>query len=334
MQSLRQTALMILPLLGVEGVRLLRLWLHRAPGSRWNRGTSLRVALYSGANLAGQIFIKILAPNCVTMYGELTFNELSQIPDCIETCFRALRSITGLKYLDSDTPLVGIAAVILVLMTVAALCHCLLQRENRNGSDLLLILFGCSILSVLSVSIVINIYTRSIYIFPWYPLAALAAVVLADRWKPPARAIGAALLLATLMGNLFLSYGSTTESACSDEPLPQQQVAQYLMDKGYTRVYGPWMQVSGIAVWTDGQVAAGSWYSSVCQVIPYITPTDIFSDEDNENACYLAVGTAGEQELLDYAASQNATMTLLERFEGTGYALFASSRQLMYFGTD
>lgn len=265
------------------------------------------------------------------MYGELSFNPLSKIPDCLSTCLRALRSISGLKYLNPETPLLGIIALILVLTAAIALLSLLLDRRNWNGCELLMVMFGCSILCILGVSTIIDIYTRSIYVFPWYPLAALAAIVLFTRLKAPHRVVAVTLLLTALIGNLFLSYGSTAEKACSDAPLPEQQVAQYLMDEGYDFVYGPWTQVSSVAVWTDGQVAAGSWHGNICQIIPYITPTDIFSLEDNDRACYLTTGLGVEQSLLEYAAAQGASLTLEKRFEGTVYALYTSDRQLMYF---
>ena len=334
MQSLRQTAVMVFPLLAAEAIRLLLLWLRRTPVSSWNIKATVRVALYTAANLSGMAAIKVIAPNCVTMYGELSFNPLSRVPECLSTCLRALRSISGLKYLDSETPLLGVIALVLVLATVIALLSLFLRRRKWDGCDVLMILFGASILCTLGVSVVVNIYTRSIYIFPWYPLAALAAVVLFSRLRISHRAVATALLLIALLGNLFLSYGSSAEKACSDAALPERQVAQYLMDEGYSRVYGPWMWVDRVAVWTDGQVAAGSWYGSVCQVIPYITPTDIFSEADNAKACYLTINAKTEQELLDFAASQGAEMTLLERFEGTSYCLYTSSKQLMFFGAD
>ena len=66
-------------------------------------------------------------------------------------------------------------------------------------------------------------------------------------------------------------------------------------------------------------------------MIPYITPTDIFSQEDNARACYLTTGAGVEQSLQEYAAAQSASLTLVKRFEGTAYALYTCDRQLMYF---
>lgn len=330
MQSLRQTAVMILPLLGFECLRLLLAWLSRKEPRDWNRGATLRVGAYALANLAGRVAIKLLDPNCVTMYEDLAFNTPQVLWERFTTSLRALRSVSGLKYLTGDTPLAGIAALVLVLAVLAALV--LVLRRPRDGAGTLTLLLVCSILCILGVNMVVNIYIRSIYIFPWYPLTALAAVVLAGRLRGWRRDAVALVLLAALLGNLWVSYGPTAAQALEDTDPPERQVAQYLMEEGYDYVYGPWMQVSGVAVWTDGQVAAGSWHESICQVIPYITPTDIFSGEDNARACYLTTGSGVEQALLDHAAAQDAELTLVKRFEGTAYALYTSSQQLMYFG--
>ncbi len=330
MQSLRQTAVMILPLLGFECLRLLRVWLSRKESRDWNREAAFRVGAYTLANLAGRVAIKLLDPNCVTMYEDLAFNSPQVLWERFTTCLRALRSVSGLKYLTGDTPLAGIAALVLVL-TVAAALLILLRRRPGDGIGALTLLLTFSVLGVLGVSMVVNIYIRSIYVFPWYPLTALAAVLLAGQLRGWPRTALSLTLLAALMGNLWVSYGPTAALALEDTPPPERQVAQYLMDEDYDFVYGPWMEVSGVAVWTDGQVAAGSWHERVCQVIPYITPTDIFSQEDNTRACYLTTGPGVEQALQDRAAAQGATLTLVSRFEGTAYALYTSDRQLMYF---
>ena len=331
MQSLRQTAVMVLPLLGFECLRLLYLRFVRKHPESWNWAATIRAGLYALANLAGQVAIKLLDPNCVTMYEDLSFNAPGDLAVRFSTSLRALRSVTGLKYLTGETLLLGLTALVLVLAAVAGLLSLLRRRDRLQGDEILMLLLLCSILCIVCVNMVVNIYIRSIYIFPWYALAAVAALVLAGKLRKAWQTVLTLALSAVLLCNLALSYGPTAANALSDKEPPERQVAQYLMDEGYAFVYGPWVQVSGIAVWTDGQVAAGSWHENICQVIPYITPTDIFSQEDNARACYLTTGAGVEQSLQEYAAAQGASLTLVKRFEGTAYALYTCDRQLMYF---
>ena len=331
MQSLRQTALMTLPLVGFESIRLLLQWKGRNGTLRWNWQATLRVGLYAIANLAGRVAIKLLDPNCVTMYGKLTFNSLKRLPELLFTCLRCIRSISGLKYLWPGTFLLGITALVLVSIVGISLYGQLRRPGKRDGLELLLMLFVCSILCVLSISVVVNIYTRSIYIFPWYPMAAVAVMILAGKCPENRKRLLTVLTLTVLMANLVLSYVPTVRKACETEQPPRQEVAQYLMDEGYDIVYGPWMPVAEVAVWTDGQVAAGSWYQNICEVIPYITPTDIFTEADNARACYLTTNVGEEEALLTYAADSGGSMTLVKRFEETGFALYACDKQLMHF---
>ena len=325
---------MVLPLAGFECLRLLWLWLdHRQTADR-KLGATLRVVLYTLSNLAGQAAVKLLDPNCVTMYEDLSFNAPGDLAARFSTSLRALRSVTGLKYLTAETPLLGIAALVLVLTAAAGLLSLLQRRERLKGDEVLMLLLLCSILCIVCVNLVVNIYIRSIYIFPWYALAAVAALVLVGKLRRSWQNALALVLSAALLCNLALSYGPTAKQALSDSEPPEKQIAQYLMDEDYDFVYGPWMQVSGVAVWTDGQVAAGSWHGNICRIIPYITPTDIFSEDDNTNACYLTTGASVEQSLQDHAAARGASLTLVKRFDGTAYALYTSDRQLMYFGTD
>lgn len=327
MQSLRQTAVMVLPILVFEGLRLLMRLRRREPGW-WRKPSTLRAAAYTLANLLGMVAIRVLDPNCITMYGKLTFNPVSRMPECVSTGLRALRSITGLKYLSSELPVLGVVAVLLVLTAIAALLMAAFDRK-RSGVSSLLLLCGCSVVCVIGVSILINIYTRSIYVFPWYAAAAVSAMVVFERWRDWRRGIVAAVLTAALFCNLMGSYAPTVEEALEDPEPPQREIAQYLMDEGYTRLYGDWMSIASIAVWTDGEVAAGSWINEVCSILEYINPMDIYSEDDNANAAYL-VRTGEEEAFLARAGQMGAQVELLVRFEGTVYALYTSDTQLMF----
>ncbi len=328
MQSLRQTAVMILPLLVFEGLRLaIQLFRRELGKDWWRKPTILRAGAYTLANLLGIAAIRLIDPSCITMYGKLTFNPIGQMPACISTGLRALRSVTGLKYLASDTPVLGLVALVLVAVAVAALVIALIR--NREGTESLMLLFGCSILCVIGVSILINIYTRSIYLFPWYAAAAVSAMVVGKECRGWKRGLFGGILSAALVCNLIGSYGANVQEALDAPEVPQEQIARYLMDEGYTRLYGEWMSVASIAVWTDGAVAAGSWYGEVCAILPYINPMEIYGEADNADGVYL-VRPGEEQAFLERAERLGAQTELLIRFDGTPYALYTSDKQLMF----
>ena len=327
MHSLRQTAVMILPLLVFEGLRFLWALMRRAE-KPWKRPSFLRTVLYTLANILGLVAIRVIDPPSISIYGDLSLNNAQQAAEGASTAVRALRSITGLKYLAGDTPVIGYIAVVLVAAAGLAVLMSIFGRLRR-GEDCLVMLFSCSLLCVSAIGIVVNLSTRSIYLFPWYALAAVAAVLLQKRlWKWLKNIVFAILALAMAV-NLFASYGTDVKTALVGEDPYQKEIAEPIVEKGYTRLYGGWSTATAGAVWTDGAVDAGLWFGDVCAVLPYINAQAIYEDADNEKAVYL-VHQYEEEAFRKRAEALGATIELDARFEDTPLALYTSDRQLMY----
>lgn len=327
MQSLRQTAVMILPLLVFEGFRCLSGLVCREEGL-WRRPTFVRVVLYTLSNVLGIVTIRIMNPPSISIYGDLSLNNAQQAAEGASTAVRALRSITGLKYLASDTPVLGYVAVVLVAAAVLAVVLALLGRL-RDGDQCLVVLFLCSLLCVDVIGIVVNISTRSIYLFPWYALAAVAAVLLLKHLGKWLKNIVFAILALAMAVNLVGSYSTDVKAALTAPDPYQKEIAEYVVEQGYTRLYGGWSTAPAVAVWTDGAVDAGFWYSDVCAVLPYINAQDIYEEADNEKAVYL-VHEVEEAAFHKRAEELGAQVTLEIRFEDTLLALYTSDRQLMF----
>ena len=119
MQSLRQTAVMIVPLVGMEGIRMLRLLLRdkklRLDAAAW------RVLLCAAANGLGLIAIRVRAPKALAMFDAPTVTTVDGIPGSLRMGMGALKSVTGLKYLDADTPVLGVLALVLTAVVVMGL---------------------------------------------------------------------------------------------------------------------------------------------------------------------------------------------------------------------
>lgn len=326
MQSLRQTAMMVLPLLAMEGLRCLR----RIRASRRLRGAltpcTWRVLAVSAANLMGYALIRWLNPPSVTIYGSLDAIAPDQISTHLSTALRALRSTTGLKYLLAEPRCIplGILALLLVAVVIGV---CLLKEKNRSSDALfqLYFLFLFSIAATLGSSLVLDIALRGIYLFSWYPLVAVSGVILFRRLHPK----WSLVLSVFLAANLWCSYGANVRSALSPDTSIYAQIADYLLTTDYSILYGEWYSTSGICAKTDGAVAAGSWADEPFQILGYINPQDIYSESDNANALYLL--TPGcEQAALEYAQSQGAALTPVASFWDGSYTLYSSSKQLMH----
>lgn len=326
MQSLRQTAVMIVPLVGMEGIRMLRLLLRekklRLDAAAW------RVLLCAAANGLGLITIRVRAPKALAMFDAPTVTTVDGIPGSLRMGMGALKSVTGLKYLDADTPVLGVLALVLTAVVVMGLILALLER-CRNGIGFLVVLSGLSVLSVIAVCVGINFpYTRSIYLFPWYTMPALAAMVLLERWKGWRKWIISAVLIGVLVCNLCVSYLPAAKDALEHRDHPDRQIAQYLMDEGYTRVYGEWYHTFCVAAWTDGSVDAGGWFNGVCRILHYINPMDIYTEEDNDVGAYL-LSEGEEKSFLARAEALGANVQMVAKFE-SGYRLYTSDVQMMY----
>ena len=82
MQSLRQTVVMVLPILACEiFVTLRRKILGK---TAWNRKTLVRSLSYAGANLAGVVTIELLNPPNMSIYGDLEAASLESIVQKLE----------------------------------------------------------------------------------------------------------------------------------------------------------------------------------------------------------------------------------------------------------
>ena len=141
------------------------------------------------------------------------------------------------------------------------------------------------ILAVQAAGIVLDLSLRSIYLFTWYPLAALCAVLLARRtrrqfWQLP--------LILLMAANLCVTYLPSVQKSLDPPQTIIDEAAQWLVDQdSYDYLYGPWATVNYVAARTDGAVLAGCWTDDDFTVLGYINPQNIYSAEDNQRAVYL-----------------------------------------------
>ncbi len=332
MQSLRQTAVMVIPLAAFEGCRLLAKTVrtHSLPDRRDWQVTAVAAAVCL-ANVAGYGVMKALAVPNVTIYGHVAQLPDSKLARNVATGFRALRSITGLKYAGTDA--VGLFFTVFALFMIGLVLYFLIsrvvQRKMRGDGAFFYALLGVlSLAGILAMNLVLDISLRSIYLFAWYPLVAFCAAGLAGvvgaRFKRGLILFACALLV----GNLTLSYlPCAAESLRPDQSL-EKQVADWTRDRGYSLLYGKWYLVCEIAPYTDGEVTAGSWLEEPYRPLPYLNPLDVYSDADNSRAVYL-LSEPEREEALRLASERGAVMTEVASFSDGTYKLYTSSAQLM-----
>ena len=328
MQSLRQTMLEIVPMFAVTGFTLL-VGLIRHRGSQWIRSKrpvcffTLAIAL---SNLSGILLIKLLAPPQNTIYGELSISNAQKLLGNLEVDGRAIRSITGLKYLFEDMPtrLLGIAAVVFIVLVLFAIIGSF--RLPRK----LVVLHGLLLWSVagpLLVTTFFNISLRGIYLFSWCALAGVSAVMAMRLLQPIGRQIVAVFLIFCAVVNLYLGYYPCIRGALDKSKSRDQEIAEYLVQERYTILYGDWWRTCHIAGYTDGAVVCGSWNGAVFETLGYINTQDIYEESDTQRAAIFLTEQERE-EALAYAASQGVELELIAEYGAD--ALYTSSIQLMH----
>lgn len=333
MQSVRALAVMILPLILYEGLSWLLILLKtKKLPEKGRMSVTLRAAAVSIANVAGHFAIRLTGARNVTIFGDLTFIGGEQRKTNIATGFRALRSITGFKYLLPETPghnvLVGFFALALIFTVLFALVYCGRRKERREGVSVFLTLCLMSVLTVLGINALVELSLRSIYLFIWYPMAAAAAIPLSRALRGKWRAIAGGLFAALITANLFVSVYPCAKDAVSGPETQEARIARYIEDAGYAYVYGQWGTVEEIAAQTDGAVTSGSWFEEPFKILSYINPQDIYTQAHNEDAVILLTSW-NRDAALEWAREQGADLTLVTQF-GNGIELYKSDLQLMY----
>ena len=322
MQSLRQTVIMVLPLLAVEFLRLL--------ARRSTRSTRLRCLSFAAANLLGWALMKLLRIPAKTIYGRVELGG-SSLGDRLLADWHAIRAITGLDTALFDPPraFYMLFFIVTVLLVPAAAVLLWKRRREKSGLALLWALCAVSLLGTLLAGLAVEIRMREIYLFLWYLLDALSLIpvweALGDkglRWAVP-------VLCLLCLGNLLFSYGSSLRIAREKDPAPALAFCRDAEAAGYEYVYGDWSNVPAVVVYSDGKLTGGFWDEIIFLVRDTINMQDIYEPEQNEKALYL-VSERGRKNFERYSREMGAEFEIFGHYgEWTAYK---TDKQLMNFG--
>ena len=334
MQSLRQTCITVLPLLGFEGIGLLRRLIRHEPAFPPKRRPVLaRAGVYTLSNLLGIAAIRLIHPLQHTIYeGASLFSGSTLAQELAETR-NALHVVTGFEYTKSSIggPFFTVLFVFCLLLVIWALA--LLLRAWRCEADASALFWLTSLLAcaaVIAASLFTSVSLRAIYLFPWYFLPALSYAVLAARIRPLYTKLVTGCLILLAACNLYFSYRNDVEAVLSEVPTPAQQVCDYALENGYRYLYGNQsLGAPQIAVYSDGRLIAGCWEDAcIFKVSPHINIRDIYHYHgDVEHALFVFLPWELEDALAE-AAANGTELTLIGQYGQ--YAVYSSSRQLLY----
>lgn len=326
MQSLRQTCIMILPILafaflasGIRSVTQRKFCFDAA---------SRRALAYAVFNLAGHFAVGLFDIRQQTIFDKPPESFLQRIVDVLYAC----RDVMGFGWVRGEYPFF----ILLFVFQVAILGFALwLQIKSLRGKSgylsclwwLLLI----SLAAVIAAALFTSIRIRSIYLFPYYPLLALSVAMLMERSTGKRGSLLALLLCVMSLGNLYNSYYDEVCQSFRESEDSAAKVAQWAVDNGYELVYGNFsFSAPNVALYSDGALTAGSWNDEIMlKALEYLNLQNLYSLEDTNRAIYIFMPWE-----LDYAheAAENAGAVLTKIDEAIcgGDNVYTSDVQLMY----
>lgn len=335
MQSLRQLQIALLPLLGVEALRLLAAsrWLRQKP-ARADWLLAGRTALFTLANLAGVALFYTIAP-----MGGLSSVAVGREDLKIKAvgAYAAAKGAANLQKPSqwaAGTALLQAFYFVLALLVACFVVWALTKvPAGLGGAAACAGLFTASLALTLAAMLFTSVGTTARYLFLYWPMAAAAVAWLMEQWKGGGKAVLAVLVAGFAALNFWFSYKPLVQSCFDPQPLPQQQAAQWLEENGYRRVYGQFWTVGPIGLAANGQVDAGHWvFSNFYEISPYLTAEDLYTPEANQAAAYVFTAQDKDRAL---AAAQASGVQLEHQATLAGtYYIYTSPVQLMHHTPD
>jgi len=318
-QSLRQTAVMICPLLAIEGCcALYRLWKKE---KLWNVSL-LAVCCLTLANFAGLVAAKLLPIEQVEIFGGIGLNSIGEMlrgmVPAVETALSML--VPGqYRLLLWAVALVGVPLWCLVL-------YVMVKAKDSEGAAWLL-LFTLSPLVILTIDVLTTMAVRDIYYFMLLPMAAVAAVLLYEHGGKYFRGL---VLLGTvgLFGlNCLTGLFTVPENKNSER---YGDVAASLIERGITTVYSPWNCAEQLALASDGKITAGFWDqpSEPFKSMEYLCDPTVF-DADAEESAYVFLDAHHADLAVAEAANRGVELVLLDEYIDDGWYICVCHVNLM-----
>lgn len=328
-QSLRQTAVMALPLV------VLALWqlLRRKPGPLPGRTLTVAGAIFA-SNIGGNIARNFLNVRQEVFFGEIALTKGRDIP---AAAWNSLKVALALFGENDPSPLrMELLALFLILAAV------LLWRGRREmGEDakslLALLLLGA--LGVAGADTVTTMPVREIYYFMLYPLLACLAVYVFSNRQMVLKGAMLALLCAVFCTSFRADVLEPCRWARDGKYEIYHTISDDLRRGGYTTVYSGWNggEKIAIAAMEDGEeLRAGFWEYADTPFVParYLCDTDLF-EADPRHTAYVFFGAEETAYCKAAAAKRGIQLTLLLEYPDSDIYLYTAPVNLMEaFGAD
>lgn len=313
MQSLRQTIVIILPLLIYSVIDRKKEIIH----------FSIFTAI---ANIMGVLLIKLINPANVTIYGDISLLSIDNFFNKAFNCAYSVYQITGLRWLGKGY-IIGVFALLLLFIVVVSIISSL---SLKNGLNSIIILLSLSMLSIVGVCLVTNVGIQERFLFTWYPLVAFCcSFIVSKSYSKPL--LKQTLTIALIIGsvfNLYYSYNEEISNSIMHNSSSEKDAVDWIIDNDYKYVYGKWLSMGKYMYYANGKVIGGA-YDDLFHVVGYLNPQGIYSEENNKEAVYLIYSNKVEQ-CLNEARLRGESLNKIAEFGDGLIQLYTCEKQLMY----
>ena len=291
-QSLRQTAIMTMPLVACEIVLIIIDSVRRKKLSL-TKSTAFTAGIFV-SNIAGLIAVKFLKINQKSIYGE-TKIELSvhriigNIVDNIINICKLFKSVNMPKIVSV---IIAAAFVGLIVFGVVTGIINLAKTKCEDTTDfsvILLFLLGCA--SVFFIGVFTRVETREIYYFMVFPLVAVCSAFLLKSY--PIKSTYFYIVFAVMFVGLM---GLRTVTVCkeirmgTDSENSSYQAAQYALDNGYECIFASFESGENVFVAADDKLPIVFYGNEADKdyfvPIDYLCVKDSYLKYDNEKTLY------------------------------------------------
>lgn len=321
-QSLRQTAIMSGPLLGLTVLQLLTDLRKKENGKR---RSALVAVLISGANGAGLLFQKTIEFHQTEIFGQMGLTEPGQLlPAAGEGI------ATMLELFPAETASAAVLRVILLLVSIAAAAElCIRRREEENRKPGLLgALLVLSLLAIFAIDVFTTLKVRSIYYFLLYLLVSVLCAYGFSRRRVLHRWLLLGLTVVALILPGMLALKDICMQAYFARYDPMHTVSEYLLEEGYDTVYAPWNMGEDIAVASDFAIEVGFWDEKMFVPVTYLCDPEIY-EADSGRCVYALFDGEGAAQAEQLAAEKGIDFTARQHFPELDIYLYTSSENLM-----
>lgn len=341
MQSLRQTAVMALPLVACE---VLLIIIYSAKDKRFAISYStLFSAIVFIANIAGLVAMRFIEINQNSIYGTTAF--VSSFKDFFRKLFLNMESVAltfGLDALELRARLVASIPFLLIILIGFILCvkDYIKNKCNEQGRFVLVMLLTLGCVSVFAAGVLTDVVNRALYYFMIYPLLAVCVSYIIVKFEKKRDVLFSVVAVFTAGMIIFRTAGAVEEiKAGKDKNSTAHQIANYMLDNGYDTIYSVF-GLSGVMDGAENVVVASGDKIHIVQFknvdsskpmkpVEYLCVKDGYKQWDNSKSLYL-LRDHELPKVKKIAGKYDVTMTEKARF-GDGLYLYSMSENICIY---